>query len=820
MKTSTMKLTTCIALALTLFAWLALPAPIAWGQDAYKMPPADITAIVDAEPPPSVSFSPDGTHMLLIERDAMPPVADLARRMLRIGGLRIDPAANGRYTTNYAKGLKLESLDGTLKTALQPPEGGRIGTTSWSPDSKRIAYTLVGDEGTSLWVVEIADIAKTTRVTDRLNAISGGFAWLPDQSGLLIREVPADRGREPAAPKVPTGPTIQETSGDKSPLRTYQDLLSNEYDAQLLEYYTTAQIVRYDFQSGAHRKIGQPAIYLGAGMSPDGEHLLVTRVKRPFSYLHPYYQFPESIEVWDWDGKLEYEVADVPLAEGIPIGGVRTGRRDVSWKTSEPATLIWLEALDGGDPKREAAHRDKWMALAAPFDSAPRELLRTEQRARGLAFFEASNMVVATDFDRDRRWTRSMLYDLSSPSSEPVVLDDRSVRDRYGDPGRIVMELDASGRAIAMQRGDWIYRTGSGASPDGLLPFLDRQNLKTGATERLWRCATGAYESVVDVLPDDNGKPASFITRHETPDSPPNYHLRRITGEEIRNLTDFPDPTPQIRGIKKKLVTYERSDGVPLSATLYLPADYEEGTRLPLLVWAYPREFNDPSTAGQVGTSPWRFTRIRGTSHLSFLTQGYAIMDGATIPIIGDPETMNDTFVEQLVDAAKAAIDKAVEMGVADRDRVGVGGHSYGAFMTANLLAHCDLFKAGCARSGAYNRTLTPFGFQSERRTFWEAPEAYFKVSPFMHAHKINEPMLMIHGEVDNNSGTFPMQSRRMYQAIKGNGGTARLVMLPYESHGYRGRESVLHVLAEMVEWFDEHVKGAKPVEAGISTDR
>jgi dipeptidyl aminopeptidase/acylaminoacyl peptidase len=372
-----------------------------------------------------------------------------------------------------------------------------------------------------------------------------------------------------------------------------------------------------------------------------------------------------------------------------------------------------------------------------------------------------------------------------------------------------VTERDASGKSVVRQDGNWVYRTGRGASKEGDLPFIDRQDLETLETQRLWRCESGTYESVVTIAESGADRKPTIITVAETTTTPSNYFLRDLEAEDRMALTQFPDPTPQIRGIKKQLVKYERSDGVPLSATLYLPADYKEGTRLPLLVWAYPREYNDASTAGQISGSPWRFTRMRGITHLTLLTQGYAIMDAATMPVIGDPETMNDTFVEQIVSSAQAAIDKAVEMGVADRDRVCVGGHSYGAFMTANLLAHCDLFKAGVARSGAYNRTLTPFGFQSERRSFWNAKDVYFNISPFMHADKINEPILLIHGEKDNNSGTFPIQSKRMYQAVKGNGGTVRLCMLPEESHGYRARESVLHSQAEMIAWFDKYVKNA-----------
>ncbi len=451
------------------------------------------------------------------------------------------------------------------------------------------------------------------------------------------------------------------------------------------------------------------------------------------------------------------------------------------------------------------------MTLAAPFDETPQELLKVQHRAYGISFFADPSIVTTTEYDRDRRWVRTLLHDLKLPEATPKALTDRSIRDRYGDPGSVINTLDETGHSIAKQDGDWIYRIGAGASPKGNLPFIDRQNLKTLETERLWRCDEGNYDSVVAIVKSSDSDKPVIITNSETPTTPPNYFQRDLNGQSNIPLTAFPDPTPQIRGIKKQLVKYERSDGVPLSATLYLPANYKQGTRLPLLVWAYPREFSDAKTAAQISGSPSRFTRMRSISHLTLLTQGYAIMDAATMPVIGDPETMNDTFIEQIVDAAKAAIDKAVELGVADPNRTCVGGHSYGAFMTANLMAHSDLFKAGVARSGAYNRTLTPFGFQSERRPYWQAKGNYHAISPFLHADKINEPLLLIHGENDNNSGTFPIQSKRMYQAIKGNGGTVRLCMLPHESHGYRARQSVLHTQAEMIEWLNKYVKNAKP---------
>lgn len=778
------------------------------GQQTYQLPPKEVVDIIDAKPVPATSFSPDRKWMLMLDRPSMPGIADLSRRMLRLAGMRIDPAANSGFSTSFFTGLSLRPTEGQDAIPVPVPANARLSGVSWSHHSSHFAFIIVTDQGQQLWVASTDDPANPRMLTDRLSTVLGGVDWMPDGTSVLCQLIPENRGPEPVANNTPVGPNIQESSGNKSPTRTYQDLLTNAHDEALFEYYATNHLALIGVE-GTVQEIGEPAIYSSTGVSPDGEHLLVTRIEKPFSYLMTMRSFPQKIEVWNLDGELEYLVADVPMAENIPIEGVRTGPRSIDWKSGEPALLVWTEALDGGDPNVEAEYRDRFVALGAPFKEEPTEVLKTRHRAFGMSVMDDPSVVVVTDYDRDRRWVQTNMYDLKQPGTTPVTMMDRSIRDRYNDPGRIVMKPDESGHVRALQDGDWVYRIGAGASAKGNLPFIDRQNLKTQETERLWRCEEGVYESVVAIASHSESVKPSVIISSESPETPSNYFLVNLETGTRKALTEFPDPTPQIRGIKKQLVKYEREDGVPLSATLYLPADYKEGERLPLIVWAYPREFNDVRTAGQISGSPSRFTTMRGITHLTFLTQGYAIMDAATMPVIGDPETMNDTFIRQIVASAEAAIDKAVEMGVADRDRVGVGGHSYGAFMTANLLAHCDLFKAGLARSGAYNRTLTPFGFQSERRPFWEAKDVYFNISPFMHANKINEPMLMIHGEADNNSGTFPVQSKRMYQAIKGNGGTVRLVMLPNESHGYRARESVLHTQAEMIEWFDKHVKNA-----------
>ena len=791
-----------------LLGCLMISVDVANAQTGYRLPPQDVVDIIDARPEPGVSFSPDKEWLLLVERDAMPSIEDISRRMLQLAGLRIDPAANGPFQLSYSRGISLRRRSGGEAIRIPVIEGARIAGVSWSHHSDNFAFTIATGMGTELWVASVNQPDQPKRLTDRLSTVLGSFDWMPDGKQILCHLVPENREAEPAQPAAPLGPNMQESSGNTSPIRTFQDLLTSPYDESLFEYYGTSQVAIIDLH-GRSAMLGSPGLIDAAVPSPDGIHFLVTTLHRPFSYLLTYGSFPRRYEVWDRSGQVVHQVVDMPLEENVPIEGVRTGPRSIEWSSSQPATLNWAEALDGGDPRTKVAHRDRYMSLATPFADAPKELFKVEHRAMGLSYFRDSNLVLASEYDRDRRWIRSQLHRLDRPDETPRVFDDRSMRDRYNDPGRIVSVPNESGHSIALQHGALIYLAGQGASPEGLLPFLDRRSLESLAVERIWRCEPGCFESPTSIMDvEGNGKP-QIITRHESPSTPPNYFLRDLVAGTNVSITQFTDPTPQIRNIKKEIVKYKRADGVDLSATLYLPADHKPGQRLPLFVWAYPMEFNDPTTAGQIASSPWQFTRMSGLTHLTLVTQGYAVMDAATMPVIGDPETMNDTFVEQIVGAAKGAIDKAAEMGVADPNRVGIGGHSYGAFMTANLMAHCDLFRAGIARSGAYNRTLTPFGFQAERRPLWEAKDIYLQLSPFMYADKINEPLLLIHGENDNNPGTFPIQSQRLYQAIKGNGGTARLVMLPFESHGYSARESVLHTQAEMIDWLNKHVRDA-----------
>jgi dipeptidyl aminopeptidase/acylaminoacyl peptidase len=796
--------------SLCLLLALALAAP---AQEGYRKPPKAVTDILDALPPPLLSISPTRQFLELQQMAAHPSIADLAEPMLRLAGHRINAKTNGPARPPRCISISLMDIAKGESRTLTLPAGARPGMSLWSPDGKHLAFCNTTADAIELWIVDVVRAQARQIPNVRVNATYGQpFSWMPDNRTLLCKTVLSNRGQPSEAPKVPAGPTIQESSGKEAPVRTYQDLLKNRHDEDLFDYYFTAQLALVDTQSDSVAAIGKPGIFSTVEASPDGNHILVAWEHRPYSYLHPSFAFPKEVEVWNRQGGVEYKLASLPLAEQVPIEGVPTGPRDYEWRSTAPATLVWAEALDGGDPRKKVPHRDRVLMLESPFREQPREIAKTQHRfaggrgGSGLVWGEQPDVALLSDYDRDTRHQRTFVINVDRPEQSPRLLWDRSVRDRYGDPGTPLMKTLPNGHSVIWQKGNFIYLSGRGSSPTGDHPFLDRFDLASQKKERVFQSDADSYEWVAGLIDDDGPR---FITHREQAKEPPNYFVRSAGDTSKQQLTHYKDPAPQLRSIKKELVTYKRPDGVQLSFTLYLPPDYKPGQRLPTIVWAYPLEFNDAGTAGQVVGSPNYFTSLSGNSDLFLLTQGYAILENATMPVVGDPETVNNTYIEQIVASAKAAIDKAVDMGVTDRNRVGVGGHSYGAFMTANLLAHSNLFRAGVARSGAYNRTLTPFGFQSERRTLWQAPEMYARVSPFMFADKIKTPILLIHGEADNNPGTFPVQSERMYQAIKGNGGTVRLVLLPLESHGYIARESVEHVLYEMISWFDRYVKNA-----------
>jgi dipeptidyl aminopeptidase/acylaminoacyl peptidase len=782
----------------------------------YKLPPAVVVRILDAPATPIVVPSPDRTRLVLVEPEPEPPVALLARPYLRLAGVRVDPAAGGERRVNRIASLRVLSIDGGGEVPLRVPDDRSFGGPVWSPDGRWLAMIRHGEAGKELWVADAATgearrLGDDLLVADTLNSVEPpGAASVSGQPAPMLRWTPdgtllttAAVHREAPAPAV-SGPRIEETDGKRSQMSTFQDLLVTDDDDRLLAHYATSRLVRVDPAPGTVEPLGEPGLIYRFDPSPDSSHLLVERLLPPFSHRVPWPYFARRTEVWDASGARVATVAELPVSDEVPRQGVSKGPRAVRWQASPGAgaSLVWLEALDGGDPTAPAQHRDRIVRWTAPFSGEPEEVLRTQHRAATRTWLAGSvQEILLTEWDRDRRWRTVWLVDLAAPDRRRVIFD-LSVNDAYGDPGQPVMETTRSGFDVVTRDGDSIYLAGQGASEAGERPFLDRLDLATGQTERLFECAADAHEQFVSFAGAARDR---FVIVRESPSEPPNLHLVEPGGAR-RPLTAWPDPHPELAGAATRLVRYRREDGVPLSGQLYLPPGWlPGGPRLPVLLWAYPREFSDAGTAGQVRGSERTFVRLEGSSPLWLLLRGWAVI-AASMPVVGDPEAMNDTFVEQVVASAHAAISELDRMGVVDRRRVVASGHSYGGFMTATLLAHSDLFAAGVARSGAYNRTLTPFGFQAERRSYWEAPDVYQRVSPFAHANRIQAPLLLVHGADDNNSGTYPIQSERLFQAIQGHGGTARLVVLPFEEHGYRGRESVLHVIAETFDWTEKHV--------------
>ena len=787
---------------------------VAGAQDnkGYQLPPEAIVSLIDAPQTPSVLLSPDNQTMLLLYRPGLPSIADLSQPELRLAGIRFDPSTNGPSRGQGANMITAMKTDGTVLGELRGlPADPKLGGVSWSMDSKRFAFTNTTGSTIELWVADLATMS-AVRIDDGVNGIfRRTMSWLPDGSIIYLRTL-SNRGKAPVASQVPAGPSIQESEGIQGESRTFQDLLSSVDDENIFEFYATSELVRWDGQTST--PLGRKGMITDVSPSPDGKWLLVTLTERPFSYVVPYYYFPSRSEIWDLSGNTVRTLLVKPLQENLPRGYdvVNPGPRNYSWRSDRPASLMWVEALDEGNyHAKEMQFHDQVYRLDAPFTGDPVPFIATEKRFQGIMWGNDNLAMLMEGLSKSRVRVTSA-FNPADPQASLKKLWELNSDDRYSNPGFPATVPNAWGRPVLLttDKGRSLYLSGPGASPEGDRPFVDKYDLKTGKTTRLWRSEAPYYETVSEFLDPARGL---LLTVRQSVTEVPNYYIRDLKKGTLKQVTKFENPYPQLAGVHKELVTYKRKDGVDLSFTLYLPAGYDrtKDGPLPTILWAYPREFNDPSMAGQVSGSPYTFTRISPSSVLVYVTQGYAVLNDASFPIVGvGDQEPNDTFVEQLVANAEAAINKAAEMGVTDPKRVAVSGHSYGAFMTAHLLSHSRLFAAGIARSGAYNRTLTPFGFQSERRSFWENPELYLEMSPFTHATKVKDPLLLIHGMADDNQGTFPIQSERYYAALKGAGAVTRLVLLPHEAHGYSARESLLHMHWEYLRWLDKYVKNKK----------
>jgi len=781
----------------------------------YQKPPKEILDLVDVSRAPSVLMDDDKSQMVLLYRNAYKSIEELSKEEMRLGGLRIDPKTNIGSRVTYINNVKLKKLDQKEAKIVQVkglPENPKLTNFKWSPDQSKIALTNTTAEGVELWVLDI-ESASVSKITEaHLNANIGNVIhWFEDGASLLVKMI--SKNRKPlinTKTAVPTGPTISVNDGKKAQNRTYQDLLKNKNDEHNFEQLAMSEIHKVSLD-GSSEKWLRADLYRELTFSPDGNYVMAVTINKPFSYLVPYGRFPSKTTIYTKEGAEVETVLDVPLIEDLPQGfmAVRPGKRNFSWRNDKPSTLTYVMALDEGDPAIKVEYRDEMFELKAPFKSNGKSILKTINRFYNVQW-GSDQVAIAYDYWWNSRNTKTYLFNPSDASKAPIVLYDRNYQDRYSDPGGFIMERNDMGSMVLTIANNQAFSIGDGYTKDGQFPFVDQLNLKSRKKKRIYQ---SAYTDKVEDISNYDPKKKKLLVRIESPTEYPNYYFRMIGGKQIDQITHFENPFKSLQNVDKEVISYTREDGIELSGTLYLPIGYDKNKKekAPMIMWAYPTEFKDKSSAGQNTKNPNEFTYPYYGSMVYWVTRGYIVLDDASFPIIGDgDEEPNDSFREQLVANAKAAIDAVDELGYVDRERVAVGGHSYGAFMVANLLSHSDLFAAGIARSGAYNRTLTPFGFQSEERNYWEAPEIYNGMSPFMHAEKMNEPLLLVHGEADNNSGTYPMQSERYFNALKGLGATVRLVILPKESHGYRSKESILHLLWEQDQWLEKHVKNKK----------
>ncbi len=798
----------------TVFTFLFLIALMqlkAQEQIKYQEPPREIYDLIMAKPVPSASIDDAGKWILLMERNTFPSVAELAEPELRIAGLRINPDNFSPSRPNTLTGFTLKDLNTMQEYPVKGlPVEMRATGVQWNPSQNKIAFVNLTKTATDLYIIDLASFTAVKINESPLNIVSGGnFTWIDDNRIMYKTVLP--NIPKPDKPLAPTGPVVQENLGRKASSRTYQDLIKSAYDESLFEYYTRSQLVINN--SGVETKIGGPAVFRGFAVSPDRNYLLLQTIEKPYSYMVPAYGFPHKVAVTDINGSVVLNLATNPSSEGDPIGfdDAPDYPRNFAWRSDEPSTVTYIKALDGGLGKSKSTWRDALVAvkISATGGKQPAELFKTSMRYQGVSWGNATTAVFYEESYASRKFQMNR-YNPSTGKSDSVFA--RSSNDSYSDIGDPLTQKNQYGRqALIVLNEKELLMSAGGASDEGDMPLIQAFDFTTGKTRQLWRCKAPYYEYLVKMI--DPVK-SVFITARESQTEITNYYLHTTIRKKPAEipLTAFKSPYTLLEGVSRQKITYKRADGINLAGDLYLPKGYEaeRDGRLPVLIWAYPIEYKSAADASQVRGSKNTFTRPYYGSPVLWVTRGYAILDNAEMPIVGENGAEpNDNFIPQLYQNAHAAIQTLSNMGVGDSTRVAVGGHSYGAFMTANLLAHTDLFKAGIARSGAYNRTLTPFGFQGEERTYWEAPEVYNNMSPFSHADKIKAPLLLIHGDADNNSGTFPIQSERLYSAIKGLGGTVRYVSLPFESHGYAAKENILHMLWETDQWLEKYVKNA-----------
>lgn len=780
---------------------------------AYQKPSKEILELADYQAAPSVLMDSKKTWMILTYKNTYKSLDDLNQDEMRLGGLRINPKTNISSTLTYINNIKIRKIKDKNEVQVNGlPDNPKIAYLNWSPDESKIAFTNTSANGVELWVLDLATAMAKKITNANLNAnIGSPYNWFKDSKNILVKSLLKEKSEIIDNKKdLPTGPTVSTSDGNASQNRTYQDLLKNKTDEINFENLIKSEyhIVSLDGTSTLFKKAD---LYMSESFSPDGNYLLVNIIEKPFSYIVPLNRFPIKTIVYDKTGKEIKILNESPLNEIMPKGfmAVKKGKRNITWRRDTPASIYYAEALDGGDPAVKVSFRDEIFIWDAPFNENPKSILKTPQRFSGITW---GNNTTAIAYDNwyDTRNTKTYLFNPSNSVETPKIISDRNSQDVYSDPGNFETKKNEFGQYVLAIENNNLFLIGQGFTKEGQFPFIDEFNLSTLKSKRIYQSTF--KDKKEDILSIEDFKKGEVLVRIQSKTEFPNYYLRNIKSKDkLTSITSFKNPFESIKNVYKELIKYKRKDGVELSGTLYLPANYDRNTKkdkLPLLIWAYPTEYKDKNSAGQTTQNPNEFTFPYYGSFVYWVTKGYAVLDDASFPIIGEGSTEpNDTFISQLVANGEAAINAVNQLGYINPKKVAVGGHSYGAFMTANLLTHSNLFACGIARSGAYNRTLTPFGFQSEQRNYWEIPKIYNEMSPFMNAEKMKTPLLLVHGEADNNPGTFTLQTERYFQALKGLGAPVRMVLLPKESHGYAAKENIFHLLWEQDQFLEKHLK-------------
>ncbi|HSJ23338.1 MAG TPA: prolyl oligopeptidase family serine peptidase [Longimicrobiales bacterium] len=824
------------ALPLSLVSLPAAAQEQVLAQEGWARPPAAIEQAVLApryENATLTNRSPNGRFFLHQAAENLPSQADFAKESLWFGGLQIDPAANRArtFTTRGATALSVTEWETGRTIDIQVPRGARVTGARWSPEGDRVAYFANTDNATHIWVAELpSGRSRQVTRTPVLATLNTSFDWTTDGRGIVTVLVPQGRGAPPATPEVPTGPQVRLSSEGENRLRTYFDLMEWPHQFEQLEYYTTGQLAIVDVQSRTERRIGQPAMIRSVDVGPNGEYLRVSTMQKPFSYIVTVSMFGGKEELWSADGRVITTLSERPLNEGVrqtgddgPGSGQQDGNmRNLQWHPAglglsyleqEPAPAGGDSAAAGGArPAGQQAsnrRRDRVMLWAPPFtDESKRVLYESDTRMNSVRYSADGELLVITEGSGNSAHTYAVF--LSEPGTRHTLLRGGN-NDFYNNPGSLMTTSGPLGYDVVRVSSDGssVFLSGTQyfEDPHQQAPhqFVDRVNIRTGEKQRVYAGDnSGVSERIGAILDDDVTR---LIVTRESPTQVPNSFLRDSNGT-LRQLTSNRDLTPEVTNAQRQRYTVTRPDGVSFKVDVTVPAGHRAGNRLPALFWFYPREYTDQESYDRtLRTYDMNRYPSQGVRSMEIMTlAGYAVVQ-PDAPIIGETGRMNDNYVHDLRNNLLAVIDHLDREGIIDRQRLAAGGHSYGAFSTVNAMVHTPFFKAGIAGHGAYNRTLTPLGFQSERRDFWQAREVYLGMSPFVYANNLTGALLMYHGMHDHNVGTHPLNSIRLFHALNGLGKTASLYMYPFEDHGPATEETLLDLWARWVAWLDKYVK-------------